>query len=161
MGVEHEGQPEHSKLVCFLLQGQEFAADIAFIKESLTMRPITNVALTPDWLAGIINLRGDVVAVLDLSLFLGMPETRRGPSTRIVVATHEGRRAGFLCDKLCDLRTHNLANLEPTPVTLDDASAAVLAGVITLDDGQPLRVLDLGALFESRELASFRRGDPA
>ncbi|MCP4449639.1 MAG: hypothetical protein GY811_30560 [Myxococcales bacterium] len=161
MTVEQEGHAEHTKLACFLLQGQEFAADIFFVKESLTMRPITNVALTPRWLAGIINLRGDVVAVLDLSLFLGMPKTEIGPGTRIVVATHQGRRAGFLCDKLCDLRSHSLDDLEPPPTTLDDTSAAVLAGVLTLDDGQPLRVLDLGALFESRALASFRRGDPA
>lgn len=161
MGVEQEVQAERTKLVCFLLQGQEFAADIAYVKESLTLRPITHVALTPDWLAGIINLRGDVVAVLDLSLFLGMAKTPIGTSTRIVVATHKGKRAGFLCDKLCDLRIADLSALEAPPATLDDTSAAVLAGVLTLDDDLPLRVLDLGALFESRELASFRRGDPA
>lgn len=161
MVVEDEERAELTKLVCFLLQGQEYAADIAFVKESLTMRPITKVALTPDWLAGIINLRGDVVAVIDLSLFLGMPKTDVDARTRIVVTTHQGRRAGFLCDQLCDLRTHDLGQLQAAPATLDDASAAVLAGVLTLDTGHPLRILDLGALFESRELASFRRGDTA
>ena len=161
MVVEHEGPGELTKLVCFLLQGQEYAADIFFVKESLKMRPITKVALTPSWLAGIINLRGDVVAVLDLSLFLGMPKTEITPNTRIVVATHEGRRAGLLCDSLSDLRKHDLAELQPPPATLDETASAILSGVLTLDNDKPLRVLDLGALFESRELASFRRGDSA
>jgi len=161
MVVEHEGQEELTKLVCFLLQGQEYAADIFFVKESLKMRPITRVALTPSWLAGIINLRGDVVAVIDLSLFLGMPKTEISSNTRIVIATHEGRRAGLLCDALCDLRNHDLTTLQPSPSTLDEAAASILAGVLTLENDKPLRVLDLGALFESRELASFRRGDSA
>lgn len=161
MVVEHEGQSELTKLVCFLLQGQEYAADIFFVKESLKMRPITRVALTPEWLAGIINLRGDVVAVIDLSLFIGMPKTEISSRTRIVVATHEGRRAGLLCDSLCDLRSHDLTTLQASPATLDEASSAIFAGVLTLDNDKPLRVLDLAALFESRELASFRRGDPA
>jgi len=157
-----EDQEENpTKLVCFLLQGQQYAADIFFVKETLTYRPITNVALTPDWLAGIMNLRGDIVAVIDLALFLGMRKTRQTPNTRIVVATHQGRRAGFLCDRLCDMQTHSLRDLQPPPSTLDNACAAVLSGVLTLETGKPLRVLDLASLFESRELSSFRRGDPS
>ncbi len=156
-----EGQEKRTKLVCFLLQGQEYAADIHFVKESLTLRPITTVALTPGWLAGVINLRGDVVAIIDLSLFLSMPETQTGSNTRIVIARHEGRRVGFLCDQLCDLRTLNLEGLQSPPSTLDSSSTSILKGVLTLDGGHALRVLDLGALFESPELAAFRRGDSA
>jgi purine-binding chemotaxis protein CheW len=161
MVTEHEGEAERTKLVCFLLQGQEYAADIHFVKESLTLRPITRVALTPGWLAGVINLRGDVVAIIDLSLFLTMPQTQTGTNTRIVVARHEGRRVGFLCDKLCDLRTLDLGAMQVPPTTLDSSSTSILSGVLTLDGGHALRVLDLGALFESPELASFRRGDSA
>ena len=161
MVKELEGEVERTKLVCFLLQDQEYAADIQFVKESLTLRPITRVALTPEWLAGVINLRGDVVAILDLSLFLSMPATQTGSNTRIVVATHEGRRLGFLCDKLCDLRTLALEPMQAPPATLDSSSTSILAGLLTLDGGHALRVLDLGALFDSPELASFRRGDSA
>lgn len=158
--VEHEeevGGP--SKLVCFQLHGQEYAADIRFIKESLTYRPITKVPLTPAWLAGIVNLRGDVVAIVDLSQFLGMRATRLGPETRIVVARYQQRRMGFLCDRLCDLRIASLADLQPPPTTLPEESTAILAGVLTLEGGRALRVLDLIALFESNQLAAFRRGE--
>lgn len=161
MVAEEASKAERTKLVCFLLQSQEFAADISFVKESLTVRPITKVPLTPPWLAGIMNLRGDVVAVLDLALFLGMQKTDITPKARIVVTTYEGKRVGILCDALCDVRTHDLANLQSAPPTLDDTAAAMLAGILTLANNKPLRVLNLAALFESRELASFRRGDTA
>ncbi len=148
-------------LVCFLLGGQEYAADIQGISESLIPRPITEVALTPSWLAGIINLRGDVVAILNLGVFLGLPTREPSTTSRIIIATHEGRRAGFLCDKLCDVRRHDMSALQPPPPTLSIDAAAILSGILTLEDGHALRILDLGALFESRELATFRRGESA
>ncbi len=159
MAAEEAGTATHTKLVCFLLQDQEYAAHISHVKESLKLRPITRVALTPPWLAGIMNLRGDVVAVLDLSLFFGMSATEVTSRTRIVVATFEGKRLGILCDALCDVRSLDLENVQPPPPTLDEAAATILAGVITLENNKPLRVLDLPALFKSNELASFRRGD--
>ena len=66
---------------------------------------------------------------------------------------------GFLCDRLCDLRLASLADLRPPPTTLPDESTAILAGVLTLEDRRALRVLDLIALFESKQLAVFRRGE--
>ncbi len=152
---------ERTGLVCFLLAGQEYAADIQVVSESLTPRPITKVALTPSWLAGIINLRGDVVAILNLGVFLGLPQDAPSANSRIIIAKHEGRRAGFLCDQLCDVRRHDLSNLQPPPSTLKDSAAMMLSGVLTLEDGHAVRILDLEALFESRELATFRRGESA
>lgn len=156
MDVLHNAEP--TKLVCFQIQNQEYSADIEHIKESLTLRPITKVALTPPWLSGIMNLRGDVVAVIDLSLMLGMAATALRPESRIVVARFAGRTLGFLCDRLNEVRTVDLESLQPPPHTLPDACAALLLGISTLDDGAALRVLDLPALFESKQLAAFRRG---
>ncbi|HYU15492.1 MAG TPA: chemotaxis protein CheW [Candidatus Acidoferrum sp.] len=141
-----------AKLVCFLLRGQEYAADIASVVETLAVRPITHVFLTPAWLAGIMNLRGDVVAVLDLSQMLGMAPTILTDDSRIVLARHGGRRAGLLVDGLAELRTASLDRLEPAPATLSPDVARLLAGLITCSPGEVVRVLDLAALFESESL---------
>lgn len=148
-----------SKLVCFELHGQEYAADIRFVKESLTCRPITRVPLTPRWLSGIVNLRGDVVAIMDMSLFLGMQATLQSATSRIVVVRHGQRRLGFLCDRLCDLRIESLVTMQPPPTTLPDEASLILAGVLTVEHGHAVRILDLVALFESPQLATFRRGE--
>ena len=150
------GEPARAaKLVCFLLNGQEYAAHIAEVIETLAVRPITRVFLTPPWLSGIINLRGDVVAVLDLARLLGMPATVVTDDSRIVLARHLGTRAGLLVDGLAELRTLDLAALEPAPATLPADVAALLRGVVTVPDGV-VRVLDLPSLFESDKLRSLR-----
>jgi chemotaxis signal transduction protein len=143
-----------SKLVCFLLQGQEYAADIANVVETLAVRPITRVFLTPPWLAGIMNLRGDVVVVLDLSRLLGMAPTVITDESRIVLASHDGRRAGLLVDGLAELRAAERDHIEPTPVTLSPEVAGLMRGVVTASPGEVVRVLDLPALFESESLAA-------
>lgn len=144
------------KLVCFTLRGQEYAADIAEVKESMAIRPITRVFLTPAWLAGIINLRGDVLAVIDLALFLGMARTLITDESRIIVARHDGRRVGILCDSLADLRVVDASEIAPPPATLGDEAQGIIRGVVTVDGGAALRVLDLAHLFESERLDAFR-----
>jgi purine-binding chemotaxis protein CheW len=141
-----------SKLVCFHLHGQEYAADIANVVETLVVRPVTRVFLTPAWLAGIMNLRGDVVAVLDLACLLGMPPTVLTEESRIVLTRHQGRRAGLLVDGLAELRSLDLTRIEPPPATLAPEVAAFLRGIVTVDGGEVVRLLDLPALFESDRL---------
>lgn len=142
-----------AKLVCFLLHGQEYAAPIGEVVETLAVRPITRVFLTPPWLAGIVNLRGDVVAVLDLARLLGMAETLITEDSRIVLARHNGTRAGFLVDGLAELRILDLGLLESPPATLAPEIASLLRGIVTVPGGV-VRLLDLTALFESDKLRS-------
>jgi chemotaxis signal transduction protein len=139
-------------LVCFHLAGRRFGCPIAEVKETLVVRPLTRVFLTPPWIAGIINLRGDIVAVLDLAAFLDLGRTAIGAQTRIVIARAADRTAGLLVDRLADPRGADLATLEPPPAGLDPEIAGLLAGVVTLPGGEPLTVLDLGRILGSPRL---------
>jgi len=145
------------KLVCFYLNEQEYAADIDDIKETMALRPITRVFLTPAWMLGIINLRGDVVAVIDLAQLLGLPATVPTDDSRIIIARHEGKNVGVIVDQVAELRTMDIDGLQTPPATLSDEGAALLAGIATVDDGAPLRVLDLPGLFDSERLQAFQR----
>ena len=149
-----------AKLVCFFLHGQEYAVDIAGVVETLAVRPITRVFLTPPWVAGIMNLRGDVVAVLDLARLIAMPHTLVTDDSRIVLARHESRRAGLLVDGLAELRSIDLGLLEPPPATLSGEVANLLRGVLTVQNGEVVRLLDLPALFESDKLRSLGTDQP-
>jgi len=157
--VDSSAAPGATKLVCFLLQGQEYAADIAAIKETMLVRPLTRVFLTPPWLAGIINLRGDVVAVLDLAQLLGLSPTVITDESRFVIALHDGKVAGVVVDEMAELRTLDLSQLQPPPPTLSSQGAALLRGVATVQGGAALRVLDMKSLFESERVRIFQRRD--
>jgi purine-binding chemotaxis protein CheW len=128
----------------------------------MLLRPLSRVILTPAWLAGIINLRGDVVAVIALARLLGQAPTPLTDDSRIVITRHEPaegrtRTAGVLVDRMAELRTLPLDALQPPPTTLAADAAELLRGIATLAGGAALRILDLPALFESERLIAFRR----
>ena len=157
MAVDAAATPASLKLVCFVLHDQEYGAPIAAVKETLALRPITRVFLTPPWLAGIVNLRGDVVAVIDLAQLLGMAPTVTGDTSRIVVVRAGGRRAGILVDALAELRVVPADKLEPPPATLPPEPSALLAGVVTVEDGKAVRVLEVDRMLNSDAVRALQR----
>jgi purine-binding chemotaxis protein CheW len=148
-----------ARVVCFWLAGQQFGAPIGHVKETIVLRPITRVFLTAPWLAGIINLRGDVVAVVDLAAFFDLGRCERGADARILIARSAESTAtiaGLLVDRLSEVRTIELDRLQPASV-LPAESGALARGIVTLDGGVPLTVLDMTELFESERLRQFQR----
>jgi purine-binding chemotaxis protein CheW len=141
-----------SKHVCFWLRDQQLGASIADVKETIVMRPITRVFLTPPWIAGIINLRGDVVAVIDLAAFLELGRTTPSAETRIVITHCGGVTAGLLVDRLSEVRVIDPARVQPPPPTIAPEVAELCTGVTTIDDGTPLLLLDLPRLLGSPRL---------
>ena len=135
------------RLVCFELRAQELALPIGDVRETLTLRPITRVFLTPPCLTGIFSLRGEIVPVLDLSVLLGLAPTALGDDSRIVVVDRKGTTAGIVVDRLRDLRTID-AGLEPPPTNLPAEVSVLLLGVAATPTGT-VRVLDLDAIFGS------------
>jgi purine-binding chemotaxis protein CheW len=132
------------RLVCFELRGQELAFRIGDVRETLTLRPITHVFLTPPALAGIFSLRGDIVPVLDLAVLLGLAPTTPGDDSRIVVVERGGNVAGVVVDRLRELRTLDDA-LEPPPASLAPEVALLVHGIAATPTGT-VRVLDLDAI---------------
>jgi purine-binding chemotaxis protein CheW len=144
-------------LVCFSLHDQEYGVAIADVKETLALRPIVRMFLTPDWLAGLMNLRGDVVAVLDLARFLGMPATITGDDGRVVVLRHKTLVAGVLVDRMAEVRVVPRDRLAPVPATVPAETASIMRGIAAVEDGA-VRVLDVTALFESERVRALERG---
>jgi purine-binding chemotaxis protein CheW len=140
------------------LRGQELGVPIADVKETIELRPLTRVPLTPNVIAGLMNLRGEVVAVLDLAALLGLRHAEAA-ETRIVVLRRK-KTAGVLVDELTGVRTIREADVVPPPPALPAAGAALLQGVVTLED-HPLLLLDCQRLLEHETLRPFQRDERA
>jgi len=155
------------KLVCFTLGGQQFGVPIRAVKESVPYRPITRVFLVPPFVAGLINLRGEVVAVLDLARLLGLPHEIREADAAIVIlraletagARAQGHAAaGLLVDRLLGVRDVPDDAVRPPPTTLEADAAAYLSGVATIDDPpRPLLLLDPERVLTTDQLRPFQR----
>jgi len=142
------------KYVCFFLGDQEFAAPIEAVRETVGLRPITPVFRTPPCVAGITNLRGDILAVLDVAVMLGLPPCRRDPSSRILIVEPDDRCAGFLVEGLGTIRDVADEDLGPVPPTIPQSVASMLRAVVSLPE-RPVGVLDLERVLGSPELAPF------
>ncbi|MGZ3406757.1 MAG: chemotaxis protein CheW [Polyangia bacterium] len=161
------------KLLCFHVAGQDFGVPIAAVKETIPERPLTRLFLVPPFVAGLINLRGEVVAVLDLAILLGLPlpEGGRRRAQNIVILRASllaGARdprnaanrpaAGLYVDRLDGVRDLADDEVRPPPATLAAEPAGYLDGVAT--SGEPPRPLLLLAperVLGSPHLTPYRR----
>ncbi len=150
-----------TRIVSFWLCGQLFALPIERVRETIALgkRPITRVFQTPDFVLGIVNLRGTILAVLDLGRYLGLGRAATGESSRVLVAEGEALRksAGLLVDAIAPFQTVSLQTLQPPPPTLRGERAACVRGVVMQTDERPLTLLDADAVIGAPELRPFRR----
>lgn len=148
------------KLVCFFVGDRELAAPIEAVRETVELRLITPLFRTPPSIAGLMNLRGEILAVLDPAPLLGLAPCRRGPDARIVVVEPDGRAAGLLVDALGSLRVVSDDGLRPVPAHVPAPIAGLLEGVLSLEE-QPVAVLDPVRLLGAPQLAPFVRAPEA
>jgi purine-binding chemotaxis protein CheW len=146
------------RLVCFELAHQELGVPISRVRETLIVQPITRVFLTTPALAGVFNLRGEIVPAIDLGVLLGAGPTAITPSSRIVITSYELGTAGLIVDRMLEQRRIE-EPLEPPPANLAPAIAQLFAGIATTPTGT-VRVLDAGALIEVEALRALRAGTP-
>ena len=126
--------------VVFLLGEESYAIEVKSIKEITIPQKITKVPKGEKNLRGIMNLRGTVISVYDLSEKLGLEKENRGGN--IIVVEHGDRIAGFLVDEVEGVE--ELEELERSPI---EDPVGVVRGVIRKDDGLII-ALDAGKLIE-------------
>jgi len=164
------------KLLCFHVAGQDFGVPIAAVKETIAERPLTRLFLVPRFVCGLINLRGEVVAILDLAALLGLPSDeparghRREARNMIILranllagvrdARHAANRpaAGLLVDRLDGVRDLEPSELKPPPPTLAAEPAGYLDGVASAGNPpRPLLLLSPERVLGSPQLTPYRR----
>ena len=142
-------------LTCKL--GQEiYALDISKVREVLDFTAATKVPRTPDFMRGVINLRGSVVPVVDLKLKLGMPMTEKAINTCIIISeiTADGETAiiGALADSVQEVLDLESGHISPPPKFGLGVNTEFMKGIGRRND-QFIIIIDLDKVFSSRELA--------
>jgi purine-binding chemotaxis protein CheW len=99
-----KAEPEvQRQIVAFRVGEETFGLEIGEVLEVVEYREITPVPRSPAFVAGIINLRGAILPVVDLRRRFGLEGTEPGPETVILVVEAEGRRVGLLADRILDI----------------------------------------------------------
>lgn len=129
----------------FRLSGGEYALDVGDVVEVLRMAALARVPEAPPWLAGLLNLRGRVIPVIDLRLRLSLPAQPVGLDTPIIVAQWAERPVGFIVDEVTEVLTL-FSDALSAPDALTGVGHPVLA--VARADGRLILLLDLKRICE-------------
>jgi purine-binding chemotaxis protein CheW len=153
---------EITQCLTFNLSDEVFAVDVGRVREILEITSITKVPQTPDFMRGVINLRGSVVPVIDLRLKFGMTETERTVNTCIIVVevTMEGEInvLGFLADSVQEVIEMEQGHIEAVPHIGTKMNTDFLKGM-GKHDGGFIMILDIDKVFSSDELAAVQESN--
>jgi len=138
-----------------------FAFDIAKVREVLDFTTITKVPKTPDFMRGVINLRGSVVPVVDLKLKFGMKRTEKTVNTCIIIteATVNGETTvlGALADSVQEVMDIESDHIEPAPTIGTQLNTAFIKGM-GKQNGRFVIILDIDKVFSIGEIALVQAG---
>jgi purine-binding chemotaxis protein CheW len=136
------------QLVVFRLGNEEFGADISQVREIIRAGEITSIPQAPDYIHGVINLRGQVTSVVNLRRKLGMPDKNTDNNSRIVVVEAERSTVGMMVDSVTEVKYINGGQVEPFGNVLNNGEAHnCILGVCKLKD-HLLILVDLKKVLE-------------
>lgn len=143
---------EEMQLVSFRVGREEFGVDVKKVEGVISLVDVTRMPKTPDFVEGIINLRGQIIAIIDLASRLGIEGTEHNPATRIVVVESQDVKVGLIVDSP-EVINIDAADIEPSPVLASgDVESSLIRGVVKLED-RLLILLDVDKALTREERA--------
>ncbi|RMG87875.1 MAG: purine-binding chemotaxis protein CheW [Candidatus Dadabacteria bacterium] len=152
-------EDEILQLVTFHAGDEEFGVNILEVREINRMMEITRVPHAPGFVEGVVNLRGQVIPVVDLRKRFGLPPRERDRSTRIVVVELGEKVVGFIVDSVSEVLRVPERLVEPPPPIVGGVDRQYIQGVVKLDD-RLLILLDLRKLLGTGEEKELREFEP-
>jgi len=155
------GITETVQYLTFKLADEVFALDVAKVREILEYTTITKVPQTPEFMRGVINLRGSVVPVIDMRLKFGMSATQQTINTCIIVVevTLDGDTTilGALADSVQEVVEMEPEQIEPAPHIGTRLNTEFIKGMGKYEE-HFVMILDIDRVFSEQEMAALQTG---
>ncbi len=148
--VQKKQDAELLQLVTFSIGEEEFGVDILKVQEIIRTMEITKVPRAPEFVEGVINLRGKVIPIIDLRRRFGLDSREHDKHTRIIVIEINNMIVGFVVDSVSEVLRIPANTVEPPPPVVAGLESEYISGVGKLED-RLLILLDLDRLLSSEE----------
>ena len=143
-------QQDDQQLVVFDLSTEAYGVDIGAVREIIRMQDITRVPRTPEFVEGVINLRGKVIPVVDLRKRFGLPAEEESKENRIVVVDIGAQDIGVVVDAVTEVLRIATESVEPPASVITTADSEYLLGIAKLDS-RLIILLDLEQVLTEAE----------
>jgi purine-binding chemotaxis protein CheW len=146
--------------VTFALGSEEYGVDIAQVQEINRMVTITHVPRAPQFMEGVINLRGQLIPIIDLRTRFGMERAERTKNTRIVVTEIGNKRIGMVVDSVSEVLRIPVEQIEDAPDLVAGVDTEYIRGVGKMGD-RLIIMLDLGGVIYGSEKVELQKLEAA
>lgn len=156
-----ETTEEEVQLVAFKLGDEEYGISITQVQEIIRTTETTRIPQTPEFVEGVINLRGNLIPIIDLKKRFKLPGKEADDSTRIIIVEVEDQTVGIIVDAVSEVLRLSNESIEPTPPgVVASIDAEYLKGVGKMDD-RLLIILDIDRLLTSKEKQNLKASKKA
>jgi purine-binding chemotaxis protein CheW len=147
---------ETVKVIVFQLKNEEYGIPVEYVGSIERLQTITRVPGTPDFVKGVINLRGVITPVIDLRERFGIEEAEHSEASRIIIVTIEDKEVGIIVDSANDVIDIETGLIEPPPEVIGAVSVDYIEGVAKLDK-RLLILLKIDKVLSKEELSQIKQ----
>lgn len=126
---DETAQKESVEIVVFSLASETYGIGSTFIREVYPLKDFTTLPGTPAFVIGIVNVRGQIISVIDLKKFFNLPEKGLGELNKVIIIRNERMEFGILADIIHGTRSISLEEIQTPPVSTVGIGAGYLKGV--------------------------------
>jgi purine-binding chemotaxis protein CheW len=134
-----------SQMISFAIGGDQYGVQITAVREIKGWSQITHLPKQPEYVRGVLNLRGIMVPIIDLRCRFGEGLTQATPLHIVIVVQVESRIVGLLADRVSDIISFEPSQIQPVPRVSRNSRCEFLAGLVTVDSAM-IALIDLANL---------------
>ena len=139
------------EVLVFVIGKEEYGVDILKVQEIRGYEKVTTIPAAPDFLKGVVNLRGTIVPVIDMRIKFGLPDPRYDSFTVVVILKLASRVIGIVVDAVSDVMPLNASDVKEAPRLGSIVDSSYLTGVAAVNDRMVL-LLDIERFLSSGDL---------
>jgi purine-binding chemotaxis protein CheW len=136
----------------FILGTEEYGIEILKVQEIRSYETVTKIANTPDFIKGVINLRGSIVPIVDLRVRFNLASVEYNESTVVIILSFTKRTVGIVVDGVSDVLGLSQSQISAVPELVSNIDTKYLKGLGSVDD-RMLILVDIEQLMTSNEMA--------
>ena len=150
--IESSGQKSAGEYLTFTLGSEEYGIDILKVQEIRGYDAVTKIANTPDFIKGVINLRGAVVPIVDLRIKFNLGQVEYNEFTVVIILNLEKRIVGIVVDGVSDVIALEASQIREVPNLVSSIDTRYMVGLGAVEE-RMLILVDIGKLMTSQDMA--------
>jgi purine-binding chemotaxis protein CheW len=149
--TDNAGGTTQIQFVSFALGNDQYGVDIMAVREIKGWAEITHLPKQPEYVRGVLNLRGAIVPIVDLRCRFDQGLTETTPLHIVIIVQVDGRQVGLIGDRVLDIVSVDASEIQKVPRTGDGEQTDFLSGIVSHDDVM-IALIDLPSLLSAEEI---------